>query len=256
MELLEFHPLHTPPYTGETDWPSETERNEHWSHLRWGYAKRCRSGRKLVIDAVPALYLQPIKFELLPNPAAFKAMLDFHNIGPGDGTDDEQINAYFKSQARGCIAFGPSGTAKTRLVFARLSQLYVWGDANLRWIRAFELARLALGNESSDAPNSPTISELATFDGNLFIDDLDVPKFSPKYAEALYQIVDHRVSEELPIIITTVTTGDEFVERVAGRCSRHLRYLAEAIAGKLRRSCDCIDFGHGISETFKGGKAK
>ena len=84
------------------------------------------------------------------------------------------------------------------------------------------------------------------------VDDLDVPKFSPKYAEALYQIVDHRVSEELSIIITTVTTGDEFVERVAGRRTGHLRYLAEAIVGKLRRSCDCIDFGHGISENSKG----
>jgi len=193
------------------------------------------------------LYLRPIKFELLPNSVASKAILEFHNIGPGDGTNDEQINAYLESHSRGCIAFGPSGTAKTRLIFARLSQLYVWGDSDFRWIRAFELARLALGNDSRDAPNSPPISELATFDGNVFIDDLDVLKFSPKYAEALHQIIDHRVSAELPIVITTVTTGDEFIERVAGRCSRHLRYLAEGIVGKLRRSCDCIDFGHGIS---------
>jgi len=246
MELLEFHTLHTPTYTEEIDWPSESERNEHWSHLRWGYAKRCRSGRRLVIDAVPALYLQPIRFELLPNPAAFKAILEFHNVGPGDGTDDEQTNAYCKSRARGCVAFGQTGTAKTRSVFARLSQLYVWGDDNLRWIRAYELATVALGGDLS-RPNSPSVSELATFDGNLFIDDLDVPKFSPKYAEALYQIVDYRVSEKLPIIVTTATTGDEFIDRVAGRCSRHAKYLAEGIVGKLRRSCDCIDFAPGIS---------
>jgi hypothetical protein len=189
------------------------------------------------------LYLQPIKFELLPNPAAFKATLEFHNVGPGD--NEEQNKAYLESGARGCIAFGPPGTAKTRSVFARLSQLYVWGDDNLRWIRASELATVAVG-ESLSRPNSPTVSELASFDGNLIIDDLDIAKFSPKYAEALYQIVDYRVSEKLPIIVTTVTTGGEFIDRVAGRCSRHLRYLAEAIVGKLRRSCDCIDFGHGI----------
>jgi hypothetical protein len=247
MELLQLHPLHTPPYADETDWPSETERNERWSHLRFGHVKRYPSGHTSVIDAVPPLYLQPIKFELLPNPAACKAMLEFHNIGLGDGTNDAQTNAYLESHSRGCIAFGPSGTAKTRLVFARLSQLYVWRDSPFRWTRAFELARLALGNDSRDGPNSTPISELATFDGNVFIDDLDVLKLSPKYAEALYQIIDHRVSEELPIVITTVTTGDEFIERVAGRCSRHLRYLAEGIVGRLRQSCDCIDFGDGIS---------
>ena len=245
MELLEFHPLHTPPYADETEWPDEGRRKELWSHLRGGHLKRFSRGPELVIDAVPPLYLQPIRFELLPNPAAFKTMLQFHNVGPGD--DEEQNKVYLESRARGCIAFGPPATAKTRSVFARLSQLYVWGDDSLRWIRAYELATVALG-ESLSRPNSPTVSELATFDGNLFIDDLDIPKFSPKYAEALYQIVDYRVSEKLPIIVTTVTTGDEFVERVAGRCSRHSRYLAEGIVGKLRRSCDCIDFGHGISQ--------
>ena len=94
MELLEFHPLHTPPYAGETEWPEETIRKERWSRLNCGYAKSCRSGRKLVIDAVPALYLRPIKFELLPNPGAFKSTLEFHDVGPGDGTNDDQIKAY------------------------------------------------------------------------------------------------------------------------------------------------------------------
>ena len=134
MELLEFHPLDTPPYADETDWPSETERKERWSRLHCGYAKAYR-GIKMVIDAVPALFLRPIKFELLPNPAAFKATLEFHNVGPGD--TEEQNKAYLESGARGCIAFGPTATAKTRSVFARLSQLYVWGDANLRWIPCF-----------------------------------------------------------------------------------------------------------------------
>ena len=45
----------------------------------------------------------------------------------------------------------------------------------------------------------------------MFIDDLDVAKFQSKYAEALYRLVDYRVSEELPILLTTRTTGDEFV---------------------------------------------
>lgn len=88
----------------------------------------------------------------------------------------------------------------------------------------------------------------------MFLDDFDVAKFHPKYAEALYRLIDYRVSEELPILLTTQTTADEFVERVAGR-NRHLKCLAQGIVGRLRESCDCIDFGHGISETLKA-KAK
>jgi hypothetical protein len=249
MELLGFHPRDNAPQPElrGTEWPSETKRRERWSHLQSDHVEKFRNGHELVFDAVPPLFLQPIKFELLPNPAAFKSVLEFHSIGPGDGENDERIHAFLESEARGLIAFGPPRTGKTRSVFARLTQLYVWGAADFRWIRAYRLAAIALEDRTLSRPNSPIFSELATFDGNVFIDDLDIAKFTPKYAEALNEMVDYRLSNQLPIIITTVTTGDEFIERVAGRCSRHFKYLAQGIVGRLRESCDCIDFGHGIS---------
>jgi hypothetical protein len=116
MDLLKFHPTDGPPQAfPDDDWPSEEERRERLSHLRWGHVKIFGKGRKQVIDTVPPRFLQPIVYSLLPNLAAFKAVLEFHNIGPGDGTE-EQIAAFLKSQARGLIVFGSPRTAKTLAV--------------------------------------------------------------------------------------------------------------------------------------------
>jgi hypothetical protein len=250
MDLFKFDPIDRPPQMADEDWPGEEERNERRSHLEWGHIKRFRNGAKRIIDAVPRLFLQPMIYSSLPNVAAVNAVLDFHNIGPGDGCDDEQVERFLKSTARGLIAFGPPRTGKTRAVFARLIQLYVWGTEEFCWIRACDLAALALDKEN-DGECKRLFARLATFRENVFLDDFDVAKFHWKYAEALYRLVDYRVSEELPILLTTRTTGDEFVQRLAGS-NRHLKYLAEGIVGRLRESCDCIDFGHGISEDSKG----
>jgi hypothetical protein len=246
MDLFKFDPIDRPPQMPDEDWPGEEERKERLSHLRWGHRKVFGNGTKQVIDAVPPLFLQQIVYSQLPNLAAFNAVLEFHNIGPGDSTE-EQIAAFLKSQARGLIAFGPPRTAKTRAVFARLSQLYVWGAETFSWIRGYDLATLALDRERNGECKQ-LFARLAEFQENLFIDDLDVAKFQSNYAEALYRLVDYRVSEQLSIIVTTQTTGDEFVDRVGGR-SRYLRYLAQGIAGRLRQSCDCVDFAPGASES-------
>ena len=253
MDLFKFDPIDKSPQTPEDDWPSKDERRERRSHLHWGHIKRFPNGSKRVIDAVPGLFLPPIIYSSLPNVAAFNAILEFHNIGSGDGCDDEQVKRFLKSSARGLIAFGPPRTGKTRAVFARLIQLYVWGAEEFCWVRAYDLAALAFDKEN-DGECKQLFARLTTFQENVFFDDFDVAKFHPKYAEALYRLVDYRVSEELPILLTAQTTGDEFVERVASR-NRHLKYLAEGIVGRLRESCDCVDFGHGISENSKG-KAK
>jgi hypothetical protein len=246
MELLQFHPIHAPPRSGEGGWPSEAKRNERWSQLRSGHVAKFRDCYTRVVDAVPPLFLQAIKFDQLPNPKAFTSVLDFHAIGPGDGENDAQIQAYLKSQAEGLILFGPPRTAKTRAVFGRLSQLYVWGTGEFRWIPGYELARLTVDEENLYHPSS-LFSELARYDEVLFIDDLDVAKFNREHAEALFRLVDYRVSMELSTVVTMVSSGDEFVDRVAGKCSRHIKYLAEGIVGRLRDSCSCVDFGHGMS---------
>jgi len=181
----------------------------------------------------------------LPNVDAYNAVQDFHNVSPGDGSDEEQVAKYLKSSVRGLIAFGPPRTGKTRAVFARLTQLCVWGDSHFCWARAHDLAALALDKEK-DYEFRRLCARFTRFDGEVFLDDFDVAKFHPRYAEALYRLVDYRVSEKLSIVLTTQTTGDEFVDRVAGR-NRHLKYLAEGIVGRLRESCDCVDFGYGIS---------
>jgi hypothetical protein len=125
MDLLKFHPTDGPPQAfSDIDRPSEEERKERLSHLRWGHVRVFGKGRKQVIDAVPSLFLQPVIYSSLPSVTAFKAVLEFHNIGPGDGTE-EQVAAFLKSQARGLIVFGSPRTAKTLAVFARMSQLYV-----------------------------------------------------------------------------------------------------------------------------------
>ncbi|HEY2626272.1 MAG TPA: hypothetical protein VGI41_05920 [Candidatus Udaeobacter sp.] len=249
MDLFKFDPIDKPPRTPEDDWPSEEERRERRSHLEWGHIKCFPKGFRRVIDAVPHIFLEPIIYSSLPNVAAFNAVLAFHSIGPGDGRSP-QLKLYLKSISRGLIAFGPPRTGKTRSLFARLIQLYVWGAEDFCWIRAYDLAALAL-DKKNDGDCKRLIARLATFQDNVFLDDFDIAKFHPRYAEALYGLVDDRVSEELPILLTTQTTGDEFVERVAGR-NRHLRYLAQSIVGRLRESCDCVDFGHGISGSSKG----
>lgn len=91
-------------------------------------------------------------------------------------------------------------------------------------------------------PRDEIFDRLAEFDGNLFIDDLDLPKFNTRYAEELYRLIDIRVANRLSVVATMRTIGNRFIEKVAGKRSSDLIDIAQAIVARLRETCDSVDF--------------
>jgi DNA replication protein DnaC len=75
----------------------------------------------------------------------------------------------------------------------------------------------------------------------LLIDDLDKAKFTPSYAEALFELIETRTSENRPTIVTCQLGGAELLDKLSHE-QPSLRAHAEAIVRRLRDFSEVFDF--------------
>ncbi|MEY2487388.1 MAG: IstB-like binding protein [Verrucomicrobiota bacterium] len=224
--------------------------------------KRAKHDQSYIITRIPEEYRQPIMRSRLPNPRAFdevqgwfKREWDTTNyIGAGErGPGD-----------RGIIAVGATGKAKTRALahFLLTGFTKYWSasdDHSCLFLPATQLKRDATiaagrpGVEKSARKEAEELVESARTCDVLLLDDLSQPKFTPAYAEYLYEIIEHRTSHRLLILVSLQLGRDEFLEKVSDR-NPHLLTTAEAIFRRLTDYCDVIDFDDDTEGTYDHAK--
>lgn len=112
---------------------------------------------------------------------------------------------------RGIGLVGTSGICKTRTVFAIMRRHHMAG-LRCEAISAAKFSKLAVDQFSND--NSRRGESLAKLESCqtariLILDDLEKARFSDRYEMELYNLLEHRTSEHLPILWTANTIGDD-----------------------------------------------
>lgn len=135
-----------------------------------------------------------------------------------------------------CFITGPVGTGKTHLAagyFRRqiLATIQRGGFPSSEWgqfIRAVDLFRKIRDcfRENSEETESGLIEIFGSCD-LLVLDDLGTEKVSDFVEQTLYDIIDHRYSENLPIIITSNLS----ISEIAAHYKNHGERLASRICG-------------------------
>lgn len=142
----------------------------------------------------------------------------------------------------GFLFHGPTGSGKTRAAFRLLS----------RWRRSDEIAFRyysgpVLKRQLADAARAGKAGQLIDSilgedpDALLFIDDLSQARFTPSFAENLFELIDRVHRERRLLLVTVQTTGAALIRKWCAD-DRDLTDTAEAIARRLRDYCVKIRF--------------
>jgi hypothetical protein len=236
-----------------------SERDQLTERIREGEVSATIATKLLLAWAEPVLREERLEYVRSQIPAAFLAPLDRAKMANPFATDqvmtwwtldkdksDEPPDEYIENLGRGILAFGSTGSGKTRSILARLAEVYVEEDSDRKFefVRTVDLSaqvrRLAprRGDELEEY-----IQRLSTVPV-LFLDDLHQSKLTPRYAEELFRIVDTRTSsDELPLFVSSQMPGVQLIEKLAGD-NPDLRLTAEAILRRLREFCHSIDFDY------------
>jgi hypothetical protein len=209
------------------------------------WAEREKRDRAYVKSHIPEEYQQPIVRSRLPNRRAFDELQGwFRRAAHSDDYSDDK---------RGIIAVGATGQAKTR----SLAQFLITGFTTNVWsvddghsflfLPATQLKRSATisagkpGVEKWERTEAEKLIASARTCEVLLLDDLSQPKFTPAYAETLYEIVEYRTSHRLLNLVSLQLGRDEFLAKVSDG-NPHLLTTADAIFRRLADYCDTIDF--------------
>ena len=133
---------------------------------------------------------------------------------------------------RGLILTGPGGTGKTRCALLLVKRLVL--DEGRE-------ACVFLGNQFAQAcqtawmDNGPAWSQRLNTVEVLFLDDLAKSKFTERVEAELFGIVEMRMANLLPTIITTNTVGGTLKSKLSAD-------RGEPLIRRLRECCQCITF--------------
>ena len=215
---------------GEYEVISERARREHI--LVWK-----RTVSRWDAPNVPSEYSREIDLKKLPNKRAFDEVMSFPDKSPGDGAGGEKND--------GIVAFGETGTGKTRSIYELISrglEKDFWGCEEVQIVSAPNLAakvrRWSISNVDLLEEDLDKLKDARV----LFLDDLHQAKFTPRYAEELMRLIEARYSSGWKTtFITCQVAGDALVRKLSGDNSQ-LRGTAEAIVRRIRDMCEPIDF--------------
>lgn len=128
-------------------------------------------------------------------------------------------------QKRGIVFAGSPGVGKTRLAYILLKRLHAEGK-RVRAMTATEFA-LEVQEQGGKHKLPEWIKELCHAP-ILLLDDLGKEKLSESVVAQLFHVLDKRMAEELPVLITTNYKGQHFVERFGEYGEPLYRRLKEA----------------------------
>jgi DNA replication protein DnaC len=187
-------------------------------------------------DNFPTEYKLSIDLERLPNKRAFDEVMSFHDKSKGDGAGGKK--------KYGIVAFGKTGTGKTRSIYELISRALetdLWDCHEVQIVSAPNLAAKVRHLAMSDVDLLEKDLDKLKYARVLFLDDLHQAKFTPRYAEELMRLIEARYNQQETTFITCQVAGDALVRKLSGDNSQ-LRGTAEAIVRRIRDMCEPIDF--------------
>ena len=147
----------------------------------------------------------------------------------------EQLEAVLGWQygPEGLLLIGPTGAGKTRCAYLLLKRLLDEG----RRIVAFDCVRFGhdCARRFRDGSGEDWSDGLAKVD-LVFFDDLGKGRFTERVEAELFAVVERRLANKLPCIVTTNMTGRSLVAKAS-----HER--GEPLVRRLRESCRVVVFG-------------
>ncbi len=209
---------------------------------------RSRAERSIVeaflASNIPAAFQAPtFAPDLYPNREALKQVLAMGIPVEGEGQP-----ADFRG---GLLLHGPTGSGKTRAAFSLLTnELRQDPDLRFKYVSAPDLKR-RLADAARGGKSHLILEELLEETSCiLFIDDLSQARFTPAFAENLFELIDRVHRERRPLIVTVQTNGADLVRKWCAD-DKDLIDSAQAIARRLREYCVAVKFpavGHPRAE--------
>ncbi len=140
----------------------------------------------------------------------------------------------FKAEGTGLIFIGKYGTGKTHLAFSIANQLLNKGIPVVfeTLINLMEKLKLGYGKEAELGYYE--VIKLYCECDLLIIDDLGKEKLSEWVLEKLFQIINTRYENMLPIVITTNYSEDEIIKRLS---FNNDGIAAESLVSRLNEVC-------------------
>lgn len=215
-------------------WKAKRDLQARALHLWWAWGILVASAKRQQADAFlrkavpPAFQSLAFSRALYPNPDALAAVLA-HGL---------PVNIEEEPEFRGGVLLhGPTGSGKTRAAFAMLSaQVTDDPDLQFQYVSAPVLKR-RLADAARGGKSHAILEELLQDpDEVLLIDDLSQARFTPAFAENLFELIDRIHREQRPLVVTVQTNGAELVEKWVAD-DRALLDTAQAIARRLREYC-------------------
>lgn len=192
---------------------------------------------------IPSLYRQELLPSLAPNPRSVEKVLS-HAVFMRQWHGNTCVIVGDEC-GPGVLACGNPRTAKTRTIYALLIRLALVGGVGFEAVRANDLqeevSELALHNPTGLRELRQRLCRTNV----LFIDDLHQGKFTPRYAQFLFGVVEARTSEEMPIYVTCQMPAGRLIEKWSAD-NPEGRETAEAIVGRLREFCVPVDFNPAV----------
>lgn len=160
-------------------------------------------------------------------PILFRRIIDGTINPPIDRSAMEKVLRW-DLNSRGLILIGESGSGKTSTLWALFRNLERDGISPQLWT-AVDMAR----ELSKYAKNLEEAKHLWNC-GVLMVDDLGKETITPAASALFWELVDRRYSAQLPIIITTRFTGNDFAERfreptLGGDIRRRLKDMCKTV---------------------------
>lgn len=136
---------------------------------------------------------------------------------------------------RGLILYGSTGTGKTRACYA-LAQRLVSEGADVRFLRGVTFQNEVVDRTKPGGSGDFTdwFDDLCNVD-YVLLDDIDKTRFSPRVESELYNLIDVRTSNELPIVLSANSTGPAMQRRMSPE-------TGPAICRRIAEFCEPVNF--------------
>jgi len=152
--------------------------------------------------------------------------------------DQFQTVMRWQVQERGMMLIGPSGHYKTRCLWALTHQL-IRKNHKVEFLRETDFSH-QVAKRGHIGTLWDWVERLCEVEV-LVLDDLGKAPRTDRFVSELFHVVDTRLNEERPILISTQLDGKAIGGQIAGGVHAGGQ-TAEALVRRLRESCDVVLF--------------